>query len=84
MNTSDIGLSSSSAKNDPIFLLISKDGVSKGLKPNFKKLFSIISSNFFLSDNCLFHLSSKPEGNPGVNFSSFFIFWYRLLELNQD
>ena len=72
--TSDIGLLSSSARNDPIFSLISKDGVSSGSKPNFIKLFSIILINLFLRINFLFHLSSKPEGNPGINLFSLFIF----------
>ena len=75
-NTSDIGLVSSSAKNDPIFSLISNDGVSRGSAPNLIKTFSIADKSFFLRRSFLSQRSSNPEGNPGINFFSLFIFWY--------
>ena len=64
-NTSDIGLSSSSAKNEPIFSLNSKDGVSNGSAPNFKKFFSIAFKSCFFKTNFLFQRSSNPDGKEG-------------------
>ena len=44
--------------------------------PYLIKFFSITFNSLFLRSNFLFHLSSKPEGNPGINLFSLFIFWY--------
>ena len=83
-NTSDIGLASSSAKKDPIFSLISNEGVSRASAPNLIKLFSIAFKSFFLRRSFLSQRSSNPEGNPGINFFSLFIFWYPGWESNSN
>ena len=83
-NTSDIGLLSSSARKDPMFSLISNEGVSRASAPNLIKLFSIAFNSFFLRRSFLSQRSSKPEGNPGTNLFSLFIFWYPGWESNSN
>ena len=73
LKTSDIGLSSSSAKNDPILSEYSKDGVSSGSAPNFIKFFSITFKSCFFKTNFLFQRSSNPDGKEGLSFLSFSI-----------
>ena len=54
--------------------LILKKKLINIIEDNFIKLASIILINFFLRINFLFHLSSNPEGNAGINLFSLFIF----------
>ena len=64
---------SSSAKNDPIFSLISKEGVSNASAPNLIKLFSISFKSCFFKTNFLSQRSSNPDGSEGLSFFSFSI-----------